>query len=75
MYFFSIVCSCDFHIVFVVASVDSTMQTAQQNGVDWQEEIYQKVLSCFSFYFYILTEVLQGKKKLIKQIIKLFFSK
>jgi len=33
-----------------VASLDSTAQTGQSNGGDWQEEVYQKVI----YYFLII---------------------
>ena len=34
-------------IIFVVASMDSTAQTGQPSGGDWQEEVYQKVIHYF----------------------------
>lgn len=69
IHFLSIVSSCVFHIISVAASADSTAQTAQPSGVDWQEEVYQKVLCYISYNLYFLTEVLQRQQKLVKQIL------
>lgn len=68
-HFFSIVCSCMFHIGPIVASLDSTTQTAQPSGADWQEEVYQKVQCHFYYHFYFLTEALLEQQKLVKQTI------
>lgn len=32
---------------YIVASLDSTAQTGQPSGDDWQEEVYQKVIFHF----------------------------
>lgn len=58
-----------FHTVPIVASLDSTAQTAQPSGADWQEEVYQKVQCHFYYHFYFLTEALLEQQKLVKQTI------
>ncbi|AES86535.1 putative coactivator CBP, KIX domain-containing protein [Medicago truncatula] len=40
-------------------SVDSTTQTAQPNGVDWQEEIYQKLQTMKETYLPEINEIYQ----------------
>ncbi|XP_022967562.1 mediator of RNA polymerase II transcription subunit 15a-like isoform X1 [Cucurbita maxima] len=40
-------------------SLDSTAQTGQANGGDWQEEIYQKIKAMKELYFFELKEMYQ----------------
>ncbi|XP_019184522.1 PREDICTED: mediator of RNA polymerase II transcription subunit 15a-like isoform X7 [Ipomoea nil] len=44
----------------IQASLDSTAQTGNANGADWQEEVYQKIKSMKDMYFMDLTD-LHGK--------------
>lgn len=41
-----------YHIISVVDSMDSTAQTGQPSGGDWQEEVYQKVICYFRIFIY-----------------------
>ncbi|OAY75775.1 Mediator of RNA polymerase II transcription subunit 15a [Ananas comosus] len=41
------------------ASVESTAQTGPAGGIDWQEEIYQKIISMKELYFADLSELYQ----------------
>ncbi|KAL6570257.1 hypothetical protein OROMI_014771 [Orobanche minor] len=45
--------------MIIVASLDSSSQTGNATGVDWQEEIYQKIKSMNEMYFPELNELYQ----------------
>ncbi|GKV15586.1 hypothetical protein SLEP1_g26366 [Rubroshorea leprosula] len=47
--------------------LDSTVQTGHPNGGDWQEEVYQKIISMKDMYSYDLNEVYQRFAKRVQQ--------
>jgi hypothetical protein len=66
--FFSHVCLCVYIVndISVVDSMDSTAQTGQTSGGDWQEEVYQKVIC----YYLILISWVNWveQQKIFKQM-------
>ncbi|KAL6501469.1 hypothetical protein OROGR_026602 [Orobanche gracilis] len=54
--------------VFAEASLDSSSQTGNAAGVDWQEEIYQKIKSVNEMYFPELNELYQRMAVKLQQI-------
>lgn len=54
--------SCVYEISFVASPLDSTAQTGQSSGGDWQEQVYQHVICYFLIIFFLIKLNVCGRK-------------